>query len=150
MSKDFKEIARKIKRRIIVSAIIILVTLMATTSILNYKASQGNEEPFIALGTNYEFGDETTIKITTSIGFKHIKYESRYGKNYSECVPFWKSYDKNPVSISADQYEKIREHIENSILVEKVLPVTILMFSVLMKRMSLTLLKPEIKWKSTC
>ncbi len=116
MSKDFKKIARKIKRRrIIVSAIIILVTLMATTSVLNYKVSQGNEEPFIALGTNYEFGDETTIKITTSIGFKHIKYESRYGKNYSECVPFWKSYDKNPVSISADQYEKIRAYIEKSI-----------------------------------
>ena len=116
MSKDFKKIARKIKRRrIIVSAIIILVTLMATTSVLNYKASQGNEEPFIALGTNYEFGDETTIKITTSIGFKHIKYESRYGKNYSECVPFWKSYDKAPVSITADQYEKIRNYIENSI-----------------------------------
>ena len=94
MSNDFKKIARKIKRRrIIVSAIIILVTLVATTSVLNYKASQGNEEPFIALGTNYEFGDETTIKITTSLGFKHIKYESRYGKNYSECVPFWKSYD---------------------------------------------------------
>ena len=116
MSKDFKKIARKIKRRrIIVSAIIILVTLVATTSVLNYKASQGNEEPFIALGTNYEFGDETTIKITTSLGFKHVKYESRYGKNYGECIPFWKSYDKAPVSISADQYEKIRNYIENSI-----------------------------------
>ena len=116
MSKDFKEIARKIKRRrIIVSTIIILVTLMATTGILNYKVSQGDEEPFIALGTDYEFGDETTIKITTSLGFKHIKYESRYGKNYSECVPSWKSYDKEPVSISADQYENIRNYIEKSI-----------------------------------
>ena len=63
MSNDFKKIARKIKRRrIIVSAIIILVTLVATTSVLNYKASQGNEEPFIALGTNYEFGDDNDVE----------------------------------------------------------------------------------------
>ncbi len=117
MNNDFKKIARKIKRkRLIVSAILILATLAVSVSVMNYKVSQGKDEPAIVLARNWEFGDETTITVTTSLGFKHIKYESRYGKNYSECIPFWKSYDKKPTSITAEQYEKISDYITNAIV----------------------------------
>ena len=134
MSKDFKKIARKIKRRrIIVSAIIILVTLMATTSVLNYKASQGNEEPFISLldsiisNTNLDM-ERTTVNVFRS-GSLMIRI----------LFPFLQS-----------NMRKFEAILKTAFTVERVLPATSLMFSVLMKRKSLMLLRPEIKRKSIC
>ena len=112
MNKDFDKIAKRIKRRrLLASGVLVLAAFLASISIVNYKASQGADAPVIALGGHVEKSGATSIRVTNSLGFKHVEYKSKYGKNYSECIPFWKSYDKEPVSITPDQYDKIKAHI---------------------------------------
>lgn len=114
-SNDFSKLALRVRRRQIITVlIIVIITVIASMGILNYRFSGTQLKPPVILHTVMEGDENGRVTTYTSIGFKQLVYESDYGCNYSERIPFWKKADTNADYLTGEQYETLMRLIQKN------------------------------------
>ena len=109
----FTRLARKVRRRRIITAIVLVAAaVFITVCVVNYKEAGTSVKPPIVFSRDGVDNGQTMTDIYYSLGFKQVSYESEYGKNYSQRLWPWEKIDQNPPVLTAQQYEQLMVQLE--------------------------------------
>ncbi len=112
-SRDFSKLALRVRRRQIVTVCItVIVAVTISMGLLSYKIAGSQLKPPVTLHTVMEGDENGRVTTYTSIGFRQLVYESDYGCNYSERIPFWKKADGSAGYLTGKQYESLMKFMQ--------------------------------------
>lgn len=111
--QKFKKLAKKIRmRKITISVILIVITAFVALVLWNYKDAGFKPVPSIVLSQDQVYYDHGMYTVYYSLGFKHVLYESEYGRNYYERLMLWDKVDTDHATLTSSQYNQMTEQVK--------------------------------------
>lgn len=112
-NENFSQLARRVgRRRVIVTIIVVLVTVLGTVAVFNYREAVISTKPPIVFSRQGVDNGQTITDIYYSLGFKQVFYQSNYGPNYVQRFWPWQKVDVNPHALTAEEYKQLTAQLD--------------------------------------